>query len=117
MKKISILVFAFTISAGSIVFAFAPRDAGSKIRGEAYYGTSDAINKSRSRGNSRPAQAPQQSYVRTAPQAPADATATNDHSATGTRTLSVEPQTPARTQTYRAYAPQRRGLLGWLFGN
>ncbi|MCE9603671.1 MAG: hypothetical protein K8U03_02075 [Planctomycetia bacterium] len=104
-------VFAAAAAAASTGYA-QQRDAGSKIRGEAGNGTSDAV-RTYSRGYVyAPAPVavaqPQQAVVNVAPAQPeANATAAVDNARTGTRTFSVEPQSTAPSTTYRTYAPRR----------
>lgn len=94
-----------------------PRDAGSKVRGEAYEGTSEAI-RSPARYYYRPTQVvrapamtaqPQPAVAQSAApaQPPANATAAVDNSRSATRTFSVEPQAAAPAATYRNYGPRR----------
>lgn len=121
-------VFAAAVAAASTSQAQF-RDAGSKIRGDAYEGTSNAI---RSYGNynyapvyavrTAPMTAqPQQAIVQApaAPaRAPANATAAVDNNRSGTRTFSVEPQatSPAPTMTYRTYAPRGNySRVPWMY--
>lgn len=121
MKSIVTLSFAFVAVALLTSVGYAhPRDAASKIRGEAYEGTSEAIRPT-VRYYYRPMQVvrapaavaqPQAVVAKPAApiQAPANATAAVDNSRSGTRTFSVEPQTTAPTMMYRNYAPRRNVL-------
>jgi hypothetical protein len=119
MKRLAKLSLALVVVASFASVGRAdPRDAGSKIRGEAYEGTNEAIRSSARyyyyrqtpvvRTPTMTAQ-PQQAVVASpAPaQAQANATAAVDNSRTSTRTFSVEPQTAAPTMTYRNYGPRR----------
>lgn len=121
MKSIVTLSLAFVAVASLAAVGYAnPRDAGSKIRGEAYEGTSEALRPA-ARYYYRPTQVvrapamtaqPQQAVAQPAApvQPPANATAAVDNSRSGTRTFSVEPQAAAPTTTYRTYAPRRNIL-------
>lgn len=122
MKTIVTSSLAFAAVAMFAAVGFAdPRDAGSKARGEAYEGTSEAI-RSPVRYYYRQVPVAQAPVVAAQPQAvapsaapvqpPANATAAVDNTRSGTRTFSVEPQTTAPTMTYRAYAP-RRNFMGY----
>lgn len=121
MKSIVTLSLAFVAVALLTSVGYAnPRDAGSKIRGEAYEGTSEATRPP-ARYYYGPAQVvqapamteqPQQAVVQSpAPaQAPANATAAVGEARSSTRTFSVEPQPAAPTMTYRTYGLRRNVL-------
>jgi len=116
-------VFAAVIVAASTSRAQF-RDAGSKVRGEAYEGTSNVV-RSYGYSNARiyagpaPVMAQPQRAVVQAPIAPAqppvDATAAVDNNRTGTRTFSVEPQTTAPTMTYRAAPRRAQSRVQWMY--
>jgi hypothetical protein len=118
MKKIVALSLALAVVASFASVGRAdPRDAGSKVRGEAYEGTSEAVRSSARyyyrqtpvvRTPTMTAQ-PQQAVVAyPAPaQSQANATAAVDNARSSTRTFSIEPQAAAPTMPYRNYGPRR----------
>jgi hypothetical protein len=119
MSKFLIAAFAFVAVAAVGTTSHAQfRDAGSKARGDAYEGTSDALRTYRTYYTA-PAAAPQPVVAATpaAPaQPPANATAAVGNAPSGTRTMSVEPQAAASTMTYRAVAPRRSySRTPWMY--
>lgn len=131
MSKFLIAAFAFVAVAAVGTTSHAQfRDAGSKARGDAYEGTSDALRSYRTYYaapvyvRSAPVAAPQP-VVSVVPStatpavpapSPANATAAVGNAPSGTRTMSVEPQAVAPTMTYRAVAPRRNSSrIPWMY--
>lgn len=129
MRTFLLAGFVFAVAAVAASTGYSQqRDAGSKMRGDAYEGTSDAIRHT-SRGyyyapnyaRTAPAMTTQSAVVNNnvAPAQPsANATAAVDNSRTGTRTFSIEPQatTAAPTMTYRSTAPRRTASrTPWMY--
>lgn len=126
MSKFWIAAFAFVAVAAVGTTSHAQfRDAASKIRGDAYEGTSDALRSYRTYYaapvyvRSAPVAAPQPVVAATpaaSAQPPANATAAVGNAPSGTRTMSVEPQATAPTMTYRAVAPRRNtSRIPWMY--
>lgn len=123
MSKYLIAVFAFVAVAAVGTTSHAQfRDAGSKARGDAYEGTSDALRTYRTYyaapvyARSAPIAAPQPVVAAAPAQPSANATAAVNNGPSGTRTMSVEPQAVAPTMTYRAVGPRRSySRTPWMY--